>query len=344
MYSTALTYMSHFELLADHRVPGPESSERPRSEPQLLDAYSRAVVSAVDLVGPAVARIDISNRVWGRARGGAREAHGSGFVFTPDGLLLTNSHVVHGADSIYVKLEGGQRAAATVLGEDPATDLAVLRIQGSGLPYASFGNLREVRVGQLVIAIGNPMGFHSTVTAGVVSAVGRSFRTDSGRLIEDVIQTDAALNPGNSGGPLVDSRGQVVGVNTAVIARAQGICLAVGINTAEWVAGKLIRDGRIRRAYVGVQGQNVALETAAARALGMPGGGVLVLSAEPGSPGTRGGLREGDVIVELDGDPVGGVDDLHKLLTEDRIGVPTPIRVLRESRLVELFIVPGDAA
>jgi S1-C subfamily serine protease len=271
------------------------------------------------------------------------EGQGSGFVFTPDGLVLTNSHVVHGAKSVSVELEGGRRAAATMIGDDPATDLAVLRIEGSRLPYAEFGNSRTIRVGQLVIAIGNPLGFQSTVTAGVVSALGRSFRTDSGRLIDDVIQTDAALNPGNSGGPLVDSGGRVVGVNTAVIARAQGICLAVGINTAEWVAGRLIRTGRIRRAYIGLAGQNVALDPAAARALGMPGGGVLVLSVEPGSPASRAGVEEGDVVVALDGEPVGGIDGLHKLLTEERIEAPAVLGVLRRSGRVELPVVPGEA-
>jgi S1-C subfamily serine protease len=320
----------------------------PGGDGHLLDAYSRAVIGAVERVGPAVVRVDVEKSVSVRGRHGQRregtaQSQGSGFVFTPDGLVLTNSHVVHGAGRVWVELEGGRRTVGTVIGDDPATDLAVLRITGSRLPYTEFGNSRYLRVGQLVIAIGNPLGFQSTVTAGVVSAVGRSLRTDSGRLIDDVVQTDAALNPGNSGGPLVDSSGRVVGVNTAVIARAQGICLAVGINTAEWVASRLIQSGRIRRAYMGVVGQNVALDAAAARALGMPGGGVLVQSVEPGSPASEAGLSQGDVVVALDGEAVGGVDGLHKLLTEERIGRPVVLGVLRRGGRVELPVVPREA-
>jgi S1-C subfamily serine protease len=335
------------KLVAGDRAEILATSDAAAPDSLLLDAYSRAVIGAVERVGPTVVRVDVHKRVRLRARDGRRvgrlESQGSGFLFTPDGLVLTNSHVVHEATNVYVELEGGRRAAATLIGDDPATDLAVLRIEGSRLPYAEFGDSRTVRVGQLVVAIGNPLGFQSTVTAGVVSARGRSLLTESGRLIDDVIQTDAALNPGNSGGPLVDSGGRVIGVNTAVIARAQGICLAVGINTAEWVAGRLIQSGRIRRAYVGVVGQNVALEPAAARALGMPGGGVLVLSLEPDSPAARAGLVEGDVLVALDGEPVGAVDDLHKLLTEERIGVPTVLGVLRGTERQELPVVPREA-
>jgi S1-C subfamily serine protease len=321
----------------------------PTRDAQLLDAYSNAVVAAVERVGPTVVRVDVEAAVSARSRNGRRrdgtvQSQGSGFVFTPDGLVLTNSHVVHGAARVSVELEGGRRAAASVLGDDPATDLAVLRIAASGLPYTEFGNSRNLRAGQLVIAIGNPLGFQSTVTAGVVSAVGRSLRTETGRLLDDIVQTDAALNPGNSGGPLVDSSGRVVGVNTAVIARAQGICLAVGINTAEWVASRLIQSGRIRRAYVGIVGQNVALERAAARALGMPGGGVLVLSIEPGSPAAEAGLAPGDVVVALDGEAVGGIDGLHKLLTEERIDAAGVIGVLRRGVRVELPVVPREAS
>lgn len=325
--------------------PGDTTSPAPSplADAPLLDAYSKAVVAAVERVGPTVVRVDVRTRRRARGLRAHLESHGSGFIFTPDGLVLTNSHVVHAASDVSVELEGGRRAAATLIGDDPATDLAVLRIEGAGLPYAEFGDSRALRVGQLVIAIGNPFGFQSTVTAGVVSAVGRSLRTDSGRLIDDVIQTDAALNPGNSGGPLVDSGGRVIGVNTAVIARAQGICLAVGVNTARWVAGRLIQGGRIRRAYIGVVGQNVALEAGAARALGMPGGGVLVLSVEPGSPASRTDLTEGDVLVALGGEPIGGVDGLHELLTEERIDVPTTLDVLRSGQRAQLTVVPREA-
>lgn len=334
-------------VMGDAAEGRPAAAPAPTDDGRLLDAYSAAVVAAVERVGPTVVRVDVLKRGSGRGRVRGRrvrlEGQGSGFVFTPDGLVLTNSHVVHAASSLSVELEGGRRAAAALIGDDPATDLAVLRIEGGGLPYADFGDSRALRVGQLVIAIGNPFGFQSTVTAGVVSALGRSLRTESGRLIDDVIQTDAALNPGNSGGPLVDSEGRVVGVNTAVIARAQGICLAVGINTAHWVAARLIQSGRIRRAYVGVVGQNVALDPAAARALGMPGGGVLVQSVEPGSPASRSELAEGDVVVALDGHPVGGVDGLHALLTEERIDAPTRLGVLRRGERVELTVVPREA-
>lgn len=314
----------------------------------LLDAYSRAIVAAVERVGPCVVRIDVQRRVGVRGRDGVRrsrqlDGQGSGFLFTPDGFVLTNSHVVRGATRISVELEGGRTALATRVGEDPGTDLAVLRVDADGLPFVELGDSAALRPGQLVIAIGNPLGFQSTVTAGVVSALGRSFRTDSGRLIDDVIQTDAALNPGSSGGPLVDSGGRVIGVNTAVILRAQGICLAVGINTARWVAARLIRDGRIRRAWIGVAGQNVALEPGASRALGMPGGGVLVLSVEPGSPAETGGLVPGDVLVALDGEPVTGVDALHRLLVEERIGAPAVLGVLRGGARAEVPVVPVEA-
>lgn len=323
------------------------SQPLPPDDGRLLDAYSRAVVAAVERVGPTVVRVDVlkrrSRRGGERIRRSPLESHGSGFLFTPDGLVLTNSHVVHAASSLGVELEGGRRAGATLIGDDPATDLAVLRIEDARLPHADLADSRDLRVGQLVIAIGNPFGFQSTVTAGVVSALGRSLRTESGRLVHDVIQTDAALNPGNSGGPLVNAEGRVVGVNTAVIARAQGICFAVGSNTARWVAERLIRNGRIRRAYIGVAGQNVALDPGAARALGMPGGAVLVLSVEAGSPAERAGLGSGDVIVGLDGEPVVGVDALHELLTEERIDGRCTLAVLRRGERMELALVPREA-
>jgi S1-C subfamily serine protease len=234
----------------------------------------------------------------------------------------------------------GRSASAEIVGDDPDTDIAVLRIDAGATAWAELGDSSRLRVGQLVIAIGNPLGFQSTVTAGVVSALGRSFRSTTGRLIDDVIQTDAALNPGNSGGPLVDSRGVVIGVNTAVILPAQGICLAVGITTVKQVAAKLIRDGRVRRGYIGIAGQSVALDAAAARALGMPGGGVLVQRVEPASPAARAGVREGDVVIGLDDDPVTGIDDLHRLLTEERIDRPVQLHLLRDRDSLTIAVSP----
>jgi S1-C subfamily serine protease len=274
----------------------------------------------------------------GRRQG--RSGHGSGFVFTPDGFVLTNSHVVQDARVVRVEIPDGRSVAAEVIGDDPDTDVAVLRIQADGIAWAALGDSASLRVGQLAIAIGNPLGFQSTVTAGVVSALGRSFRSVTGRLIDDVIQTDAALNPGNSGGPLVNSAGQVIGVNTAVILPAQGICLAVGINTVKVVAGKLIRDGRVHRGYLGLSGQNVALEAAAARALGMPGGGVHVMQVEAEGAAARAGVRPGDVIIGLDGHPITGIDDLHRVLTDDRIGREIPLELLRERRRTSLTVTP----
>jgi S1-C subfamily serine protease len=314
---------------------------------QLLDAYSRAVVHAAETVGPAVVRVDI-RRTMSRGRRDARRrsedvaGHGSGFIFTPDGFVLTNSHVIHGSKTVTVEMAADRSVAAQVIGEDPDTDVAVLRIHGTDLPYAALGDSSALKVGQLAVAIGNPLGFQSTVTAGVVSALGRSFRSITGRLIDDVIQTDAALNPGNSGGPLVNSRGEVIGVNTAVILPAQGICFAVGISTVKVVAAQLIKQGRVRRGYLGIGGQNIALEPAAARALGMPGGGVLVLSVEDDSPAARAGVREGDVVVGLDDQPVSGIDDLHRVLSEDRIDREVELVVLRERDRLRLWATPRD--
>ena len=273
--------------------------------------------------------------------------HGSGFVFTPDGLVLTNSHVVHDATRIEAAFPDGRRFRADLVGDDPETDVAVIRVPPTPAPapgspaVAELGDSAGLRVGQLVVAIGNPLGFQSTVTAGVVSALGRSFRSVTGRLIDDVIQTDAALNPGNSGGPLVDSRGEVVGINTAVILPAQGICFAVGINTAKFVAAQLIRHGKIRRGRIGVAGQNVPLLRLAVRAHALEGkSGVLVTGIESNSPAERAGVKAGDIIVGFDGKPVTGIDDLHRLLATDRIGVQTTVSVLRNADKLELAIVP----
>ncbi|HEV8046139.1 MAG TPA: trypsin-like peptidase domain-containing protein [Terriglobales bacterium] len=319
------------------------------NDASLLDAYSQAVVSAAEAISPSVVKIDVAQP--GRSRSGEpreRQGGGSGFVFTPDGLVLTNSHVVHGASRIDVSLPDGQRFPAHIIGDDAATDLAVIRI---GLPSndaphlvaAPLGDSQRLRVGQLAIAIGNPYGFQYTVTAGVVSALGRSLRSYSGRLIEDVIQTDASLNPGNSGGPLVTSDGRVIGVNTATIMGAQGLCFAIGINTAKFVAGRLLREGRIRRSYIGVEAQTVPLLRRVVRFYDLPReSGVIVISVTNGSPAQKAGLREGDVIVAMDGKPIAGVDDLHRLLTDARVGAASTLTVVRHTEKLELKVVPEE--
>ena len=314
-------------------------------ESVLLDAYSNAVISASEKISPSVVKIDVAQA--GRSRSGEpheRQGGGSGFVFTPDGLILTNSHVVHGATRIQVSFSDGHRFPAHTIGDDPATDLAVIRIDAPQIVAAPLGDSQKLRVGQLAIAIGNPYGFQYTVTAGVVSALGRSLRSYSGRLIDDVIQTDASLNPGNSGGPLVSSDGRVVGVNTATIMGAQGLCFAIGINTAKFVAGRLLRDGRIRRAYIGVEAQTAPLHRRLVRFYDLPQeSGVIVSAVTPGSPAQRAGLREGDVIVALDGKAVAGVDDLHRLLTDAHVGVSRSLTVLRWTEKLELQVVPQEA-
>ena len=322
------------------------------NDDSLLDAYSRAVTGAVERVSPSLVNIEVHQSA-GRSRSGEdreRRGGGSGFVFTPDGLILTNSHVVHDARRIEVTLADGRRIPATAIGDDPASDLAVIRIEQAsvdepGLTAAALGDSQQLRVGQLVVALGSPYGFQSTVTAGVVSALGRSLRSYSGRLIDDVIQTDAALNPGNSGGPLVDSAGRVVGVNTATILPAQGICFAIGINTAKFVASRLLRDGRIRRSFIGVSAQTVPVHRRVVRFYDLPKeSGALALSVEENSPAKRAGLRDGDIIVALEGKPVAGVDDLHRVLTDVRVGVSSTLTVLRLTEKLELKIVPEEAA
>jgi S1-C subfamily serine protease len=336
--------------LADYSEPIVQPSEiTPLSDPALLDAYSHAVVEAAEAISPSVVKIDVAQAA--RSRSGEpreRQGGGSGFVFTPDGLVLTNSHVVHAATRIDVSLPDGQRFPAHIIGDDPATDLAVIRIglPSNGAPRllaAPLGDSRRLRVGQLAIAIGNPYGFQYTVTAGVVSALGRSLRSYSGRLIEDVIQTDASLNPGNSGGPLVTSDGRVIGVNTATIMGAQGLCFAIGINTAKFVAGRLLREGRIRRSYIGVEAQTVPLLRRVVRFYDLPNeSGVIVISVAPGSPAQKADLREGDLIVALDDKPVAGVDDLHRLLTDARVGAVSALTVLRHTDKLELKVVPEE--
>jgi S1-C subfamily serine protease len=308
----------------------------------LLDAYSDAVVNAAETVSPSVLKIDVHHRRGrnGRESGGS----GSGFIVTPDGFALTNSHVVHGADRIEVMLADGRRPDARVVGSDPDTDLAVIRVYAPDLKPVRLGDSNQLRVGQLAIAIGNPYGFQYTVTAGVVSALGRSFRASSGRLMDNIIQTDAALNPGNSGGPLVNSRGEVIGVNTAMILSAQGLCFAIAINPAKYIMGWLIKDGVIRRSYIGVGGQTAKIHRRLVRYHQLPAEtGLLVIQAEPGSPAARAGLREGDMIVEFDGQIITGIDDLHKLLTGAQVGVRSPMVVLRAAEKLRLEIVPEES-
>jgi S1-C subfamily serine protease len=307
----------------------------------LLDAYSNAVVSAADRISPAVVKIDVRrNAKQHRSENGGS---GSGFLFTPDGLILTNSHVVSGASEVGVSLRDGHSLDADILGDDPHTDLALVRVSGSKLPTVQFGTSRGIRVGQLAIAIGNPYGFECTVTAGVVSALGRSMRAYSGRLIDDVIQTDAALNPGNSGGPLSNSRGEVIGVNTAIIMAAQGICFATAIDTAKVVVAQILRHGRVRRGWLGIAGQNTPLSRRMVRYHELEiESGVRIASVESGSPAEKAGLREGDVVVSYDGTAVAGIDDVHRLLTETRVGQEAPIVVLRRGEKLVRPIVATE--
>lgn len=331
-----------------------DSSSRPEFEPpspaparddsKLLDEYSRTVVSAADRVGPAVVNIDIKQRVNGRR--GPREVggSGSGFIITPDGFILTNSHVVHGAAEIRVNLQDGREYNAQLIGDDPDTDLAVIRIDAPHLAYVRLADSENLRVGQVVIAIGNPLGFQASVTAGVISALGRSMHSQSGRLIDNIIQTDAALNPGNSGGPLVNSAGEVIGVNTAMIRPAQGICFAIASNTAKLVAGWLIRDGKIRRSYIGVAGQNVPIHRRIVRFYNLPvESGVLIVSIEKNSPAAQAGLREGDVIIAFNEKPVGSIHELHKMLMAEQIGLQSQIEIIRHTEKLTLAITPAES-
>jgi len=312
----------------------------------LLDAYSAAVVGAADRLGPSVVHIEARfarGRV-GPSRGEARGG-GSGFVFTPDGFVLTNSHVVQGASGIDVTLQDGRSLRAQLLGDDPDTDLAVLRVPGGDLPAAALGDSRALRVGQLVVALGSPYGFQCTVTSGVVSALGRSLRTRTGRLMDGIIQTDAALNPGNSGGPLATSRGEVIGVNTAMLRPAQGLCFAIPIHTAQFVAARLIKDGRLRRAFLGLGGQTVPVPRLVARRERLEhASGVRVLFVEAGSPAERAGVLAGDVIVALGERAVSGIDDLQRLLAEGPIGSACSLAILRDGRQRVLAIMPSESA
>jgi S1-C subfamily serine protease len=300
----------------------------------LLDAYSRAVVSVVDRVGPAVVRVERLSEGGGT---------GSGVVIAGDGLVLTNSHVVGGARRVRLSFPDGNHAEARVLGDDPDTDLALLRTElPAGTPAAALGDSRRLKRGQLVVAIGNPLGFESTVTAGVVSALGRSLRSVSGRLIDDVIQTDAALNPGNSGGPLVSSAGEVVGINTAMIQRAQGICFAVASNTAVFVVSEFIAHGRVRRAHIGIAAETVPLPRRLALATGAGSRAIRVSEVEPGGPAASGGVLAGDLVLSLDGSPVEGADDLVRLLNAERIGRATTLALLRGGKVEHRTVMPVE--
>lgn len=325
----------------------------------LLDAYSRAVMEVADRLSPSVVKIDVTGKPQPSPRrrrgvpppppapspGDAVIGSGSGFVFTPDGFIITNSHVVHGAASLAATLTDGRKYPAYLVGEDPHTDLAVVRIHAPDLEAAPLGNSRQLRVGQLVVAIGNPYGFQCTVTAGVVSALGRSIRTPTGRLVDEVIQTDAALNPGNSGGPLLNSAGEVIGVNTAAILPAQGLNFAIAVNTTRFVVTRLMTEGRVRRSFIGLGGQNAVIHRRIVRHFNLPAEtGVLVLAVEPGGPAHRAGLAVGDLLISFAGQTVSGIDDLQTLLTEERVGIPTRLVGLRGTERYEVVLVPGEMA
>ena len=332
--------------------PAPQTpGEAQPADEELLDAYSRAVVGVVEKVGPAVVSIGVtlsgppaSGR---RGRPGPQaEQHGagSGVIITPDGYLLTNNHVVENASQVEIGLTDGRTLPAEVVGTDPATDLALVRAGAAGLPAAELGDSGALRVGQLAIAIGNPLSFQSTVSTGVISALGRTLRSQSGRLIENIIQTDVPLNPGNSGGPLVDSRGRVIGINTAIIAMAQGISFAIPVNTARWVVTELITRGKVRRAYLGLSGQARPVSRRVQRYFELPQSTVVeVLAVEANGPAQRAGLREGDRIVALDGQAVANVDDVHRLLSNQPAAMPLKLSVLRDQERLELSVIPGEA-
>ena len=330
--------------LANSDVGGTGNSSYPESADDPMDAYSRAVINAAERVSPSVVYIEVHTQSRGNTPRRRRErGSGSGFIFTPDGFVLTNSHVIHGATGIDVTLSDGHKYKAELIGDDPDTDLAVIRINASNLAPAHLGEAQKIRVGQLVVAIGNPYGFQYSVTAGVVSALGRTLRAQSGRLMDDIIQTDAALNPGNSGGPLVNARGEVIGVNTAMILPAQGICFATSIDTAKFVASRLIRYGKVSRSYIGLAGQNVPLPRRLVRYYNLPvESGILIISYNRNSPAKKAGALEGDIIIGFDGHPIGGIDELHKLLTGDRIGQKASLEVIRGTEKLSLYVIPEE--
>ena len=325
-----------------------KSQDNPPSDGQLLDAYSQAVINVVEKISPAVVNIDVQRRVkssnfYQQGSGQEVGGNGSGFIFTQDGYILTNSHVVHDASKIEVTLSDGRSYQAEIIGDDPDTDVAVIRIHAPNLVAAKLGNSQSLKVGQLAIAIGHPYGFQTTVTTGVISALGRSFRSRSGKVIDNIIQTDAALNPGNSGGPLVTSHGEVVGINTAVVMSAQGICFAVPINTAKIVIPSLMRHGKVIRGYIGIGGQNVQVSRRIMLFNELSADtGIFVMYIEPKSPAQMAGLQEGDVIVGFNGQPLSSIDDLHKFLTPEMVGVRSQLTILRRNQKLMLTIVPGQ--
>jgi S1-C subfamily serine protease len=324
-------------VFGDGVIPiDPAAASAPIEDDMLLDGYSRTVSAVVNRVAPSVVNIRVEGE---DGRGGG----GSGFIIARDGFILTNSHVVHHGRKFEVTLHDARVFPAQLVGEDPDTDLAVLRIDAPNLQHVRLADSSDLRVGQIAIAIGSPFGFQQTVTSGIVSALGRSMRAESGRLMDDIIQTDAALNPGNSGGPLVNSAGEIIGVNTAVILPAQGICFAIASNTAQFVAAWLIKEGRIRRSAIGVAGQNVPLHPRVARFHRLPQDrGVLVAEIEPNSPAGRAGLQRGDIIVGFKGHVIKSIDDLHKRLVASEIGVPSPIMVLRQTERIFAMVVPEE--
>jgi S1-C subfamily serine protease len=329
------TFWQHFISNGPEPLSDPQPSGPRPEEDEALDAYSRVVMRVAETLRPAVVNL--------RAGKGRREGTGSGVLFTPDGFLLTNAHVVGGNERLRVRLSDGRELAGRLVGTDPWTDLAVVQAEASGLAHGAFGDSARLRVGQLVVAIGSPFGFESTVTAGVVSALGRTLRSITGHLVDNVIQTDAALNPGNSGGPLVDGRGRVIGINTAIIRPAQGLCFAIPINMARDILPQLMQFGRVVRGYLGLHARNVPVPRAVAREhnLAQPTG-VEIMTIEPGDPADQAGLLEGDVIISLGDKPVTSIDELHQLLTQLPVGVPASVIFLRGQRQMERLVVPAD--
>jgi S1-C subfamily serine protease len=329
-------------LADNHSEPSPSVPERSADdadERDALDAYSRVIVTVAETLGPAVVNLRAVTPEGSRRQGGS----GSGFLFTPDGFLLTNHHVVGGSSRMRVRLNDGSEVSGRVVGADPWTDVAVVQAESSGLPHAQLGESTGLRVGQLVVAIGSPFGFDSTVTAGVISALGRNLRSITGHMVDNVIQTDAALNPGNSGGPLLDARGRVIGINTAIIPSAQGICFAIPINMAKLILTQLMQHGRIVRGYLGLHGRDVPIPRAIARFLGLTQeSGVEVVSLESDGPAGQAGMEEGDVILTMGDHPITALDSLQKRLAEIPVGIPAEIVVLRNNRRLSRFVVPGE--